>query len=287
MMTFRAILLGSLSTYLLATTAFTGQAQNVSLQKKWESEANLLTCESVLHDAGKKMIYVSNINGEPGAKDGNGSIGRVTLAGKVENAEWVKGLDAPKGLGLYRDKLYVADLTKVVVIDTKTGQKLKDIEVTGAEFLNDVTVDSKGQVYVSDSNTGTVFRITNDKSEVWLKNSSLKRINGLLAYQNKIYLIDMNDGSFYQVNESDKSLVKKAEGLKGGDGIVPVGKDEFLISNWNGEVHYVSSNGQTQKLLDTKAEKLNAADIEYIPAQNLLLIPTFFGNKVMAYQLKK
>ena len=286
-MTFRSILIGSLGTYLLATIAFTGQAQNISLEKKWESEAVLLTCESVLHDPGKKMIYVSNINGEAGAKDGNGSIGRVTVAGKVENAEWVKGLDAPKGLGLYQDKLYVADLTKVVVIDTKTGQKLKTIEVTGAEFLNDVTVDSKGQVYVSDSNTGTVFKIANDKSEVWLKNSSLKRLNGLLAYQNKIYLIDMSDGSFYQVNEADKSLVKIAEGLKGGDGIVPVGKGDFLISNWNGEIHYVSGNGQTQKLLDTKAEKLNAADIEYIPGQNLLLIPTFFGNKVMAYQLKK
>lgn len=286
MMTFKSILTGSLATCLLAATELTAQAQSVSLTKKWESENSLLTCESVLHDPGKKVLYVSNINGESGAKDGNGSIGRVSLSGKVENAEWVKGLDAPKGMGLYQDKLYVADLTKVVVIDTKTGQKLKTIEVSGAEFLNDVTVDGKGQVYVSDSNTGTVHKITNDKSEVWLKNDSLKRLNGLLAYQNKIYLIDMNNGSFYQVNEADKSLVKIAEGLKGGDGIVPVGND-FLVSNWNGEIHYVSGNGQTQKLLDTKTEKLNAADIEYIPSQNLLLVPTFFGNKIMAYQLKK
>src|SRR5687767_9723717 len=90
--------------------ANTYNLDSVSLVKKWETDATLLTPESVLYDKANNVLYVSNINGQAGDKDGNGSIGRVSVTGKVEQAEWVKGLDAPKGLGLYKGMLYVADL---------------------------------------------------------------------------------------------------------------------------------------------------------------------------------
>jgi sugar lactone lactonase YvrE len=260
---------------------------SVSLVKKWETDANLLTPESVLYDQANNVLYVSNINGQAGDKDGNGSVGRVGVDGKIQEAEWVKGLDAPKGMGLYKGLLYVADLTKVVVIDTKTGQKVRDIELPGAQFLNDITVDSKGNIYVSDSSGKKVYQITDNTPSVWLESNILERPNGLLAHQNKMYLIDMPTGIFYLVNNKSKELVKQSEGLIGGDGIVPVGGGDFLISNWNGEVSYVTADGKVKKLIDTKAEKINAADIEFIPALNLLLVPTFFNNKVVAYQLQK
>ena len=261
-------------------------SETVTLEKKWETTATLLTPESVLYDKGNNVLYVSNINGKPGDKDGNGSIGKVSVTGKVENAEWVKGLDAPKGMGLYQNMLYVADLTKVIVIDVKTGQKVREIELPGAQFLNDITVDSKGGVYVSDSSGKKVYKITDNVGTVLLESDLLTRPNGLLAYQNKLYLVNMADGIFYQVNEEAKSLTKIAEGLTAGDGIIPVGNGAFLVSNWNGEINYLSANGQVKKLLDTKDAKINAADIEFIPGQNLVLIPTFFDNKVVAYQLK-
>lgn len=261
-------------------------SETVTLEKKWETPATLLTPESVLYDKGNNVLYVSNINGKAGDKDGNGSIGKVSVTGKVENAEWVKGLDAPKGMGLYQSMLYVADLTKVIVIDVKTGQKLKEIELPGAQFLNDITVDSKGNIYVSDSAGKKVYKITNNVATVLLENDLLTRPNGLLAHENKLYLVNMADGIFYQINEEAKSLTKLAEGLTAGDGIVPVGNGAFLVSNWNGEINFISPTGQVKKLLDTKDAKINAADIEFIPGLNLVLIPTFFDNKVVAYQLK-
>ena len=267
--------------------ANTYNLDSVSLVKKWETDANLLTPESVLYDKANNVLYVSNINGQAGDKDGNGSIGRVSVDGKVEQAEWIKGLDAPKGLGLYKGMLYVADLTKVVVIDTKTGQKVQDIELPGAQFLNDITVDGKGNVYISDSSAKRVYLLTNNNPSVWLESTTLQRPNGLLAHQNKMFLIDMPTGVFYQVDNNTKELVKKAEGLIGGDGIVPVGAGDFLISNWNGEVNYVTAEGKVKKLVDTKDAKINAADIEFIPELNLLLVPTFYNNKVVAYQLEK
>ncbi|MBF9253250.1 ATP-binding protein [Pontibacter sp. 172403-2] len=260
--------------------------QTVSLEKKWETPATLKEPESVLYDKANKVLYVSNINDPAAGKDGNGSIGRISLTGDVQEVEWVAGgMDSPKGLGLSKGLLYVADLTNVVVVDINTGKVIRSIAVKDAGMLNDITVDAQGVVYVSDSDKKRIYRLNNNQAEVWLENDSFQKPNGLLAHQGKFYMVDMGTGIFYEVDKKTKSLRKIAEGLAGGDGIVPYGND-FIISNWNGEINHVSANGEVKKLLDTKADKVNAADIEYIPAQHLLLVPTFFANKVVAYEVK-
>ena len=278
-------LLGAL---LLGLTQYSApvMGQTISLVKKWETRAELKVPESVIYDQANNVLYTANINGQPAGKDGNGSIGRVALDGKVEEAEWVLGgLDAPKGMGLHKGLLYVADLTKVAVIDVKTGKIVRNIEAPGAGMLNDLTIDAQGVVYVSDSGKPKVYRITNNKAEVWIENPDLQKPNGLLAHQHKLYLVDMGSGFFYEVNKSTKALRKIAEGLTGADGIVPYGKD-FILSTWAGEVNLVSAQGKVEKLLDTKAEKINAADLEYIPSKNLLIIPTFFVNTLTGYSIK-
>ena len=282
---FQQSFFGILLPCMLAGSAVYAQVPH--LEKKWETPATLKEPESVLYDPANNMLYVSNINNPATGKDGNGSIGRISLTGEIKNVEWVTGgMDAPKGLGLSKGLLYVADLTKVVVIDTKTGKVVRTVEVNDAGMLNDITVDEKGVVYVSDSNKKRIYTITASGAEVWLEKEFFDKLNGLLAYKNKFYTIDMNAGIFYEVDLATKALRKIAGGLVGGDGITPYGND-FFISNWNGEVNYVTANGQVTKLLDTKAEKINAADITYIPTQNILLVPTFYGNKVVAYQVVK
>jgi hypothetical protein len=97
-------------------------------------------------------LYATNIDGtDPWGKDGKGSVAKVGLDGKVIATEWVSGLNAPKGMGLYKGKLYVADLNELVVIDIAGGKIDKRIAVTGAEGLNDVSVSKGGTIYVSDS----------------------------------------------------------------------------------------------------------------------------------------
>ncbi len=265
----------------------TAIGQTVSLKKKWETPAELKEPESVLFDKNANVIYVSNINNPAGGKDGNGSIGKVSVAGEIMEVEWVLGdMDAPKGLGLHNGLLYVADLTNVVVIDVKSGKVVNTIEVNDAGMLNDITVDEKGIVYISDSNKKRIYRLANNKAEVWLETDVFQRPNGLLAYKNKFYMVDMGSGIFYEINKETKALTEIAKGLEGGDGIVPYGND-FIISIWGGEVSFVSATGKVEKLLDTKAEKVNAADIDYIPELNLLLVPTFFANTVAAYEIVK
>jgi hypothetical protein len=40
-------------------------------------------------------------------------------------------------------------------------------------------------------------------------------------------------------------------------------------------------------LIDTTNQKINSADIEYIEGKQILLIPTFFDNRVVAYQVEE
>ena len=261
--------------------------QTLSLKKKWETPALLKEPESVLYDKKDNVIYVSNMNKPAGGKDGNGSIGRISLTGEIMEVEWVLGgMNAPKGLGLHKGLLYVADLTDVVVIDVKSGKVVRTIEVNDAGMLNDITVDEKGIVYISDSNKKRIYSLANNNAEVWLETDVFQRPNGLLAHKNKFYMVDMGSGIFYEINKQTKALREIAKGLEGGDGIVPYGND-FIISIWGGEINFVSASGKIEKLLDTKEEKVNAADIDYIPHLNLLLVPTFFANTVAAYEVVK
>ncbi|MBC7923527.1 MAG: ATP-binding protein [Ferruginibacter sp.] len=262
-------------------------ATAASLVKKWETEATLKVPESVLFDARQNVLYVSNINGQSGEKDGNGFLSKVSLDGKIETLEWVTGLDAPKGMGLYNNRLYVADLTDVVVIDTRTGKILQRMALPDASFLNDVTVTRSGDVYVSDSSRKRIYLVQGDKVTIWLESNDLKKPNGLLVAGSGLSMLDMDAGIFYQVDLKSKKLIKFAEGVSSGDGVVAAGDDSYLVSNWNGEVSSVDKTGKVEKLLDTKDQKLGAADIEYIPGKKLLLVPTFFGNKVVAYELVK
>lgn len=265
----------------------TAHGQTIKLEKKWETPAILKEPESVIFDKKNNVLYVSNINNPAGGKDGNGSIGKVSLIGEIMEVEWVLGgMDAPKGLGVHNGLLYVADLTNIVVIDIKLGKVVRTIDVNDAGMLNDITVDEKGVVYISDSNKKRIYILKNNEAELWLESDLFRMPNGILAHKDKFYLIDMGTGIFYEINKQSKALNEIAKGLEGGDGIVPYGND-FIISIWNGELRYVSASGKVEKLLDTKAEKINAADIDYIPELNLLLVPTFFANTVAAYEIVK
>ncbi len=107
------------------------------LVKKWETDSTLKVPESVLYDAGNKVLYVSNIDGAPDGRDGKGSIGKVGLDGKIIAVDWVSGLNAPKGMALVKNTLWVSDVDEVVGIDIKSGQVTKRVKIEGAGFLSD------------------------------------------------------------------------------------------------------------------------------------------------------
>lgn len=259
-----------------------GNAQSQhKLVKIWETDSVLKVPESVIFDAKNKVLYSANIDGEPWGRDGKGSIGKIGLDGKIIASEWVTGLNAAKGMGIHNGKLYVADLDVIVVIDIAKGAITDRIAVAGAEGLNDVSIDRKGTIYVSDSKTKKIHQVKNGKSSIVIED--LKGPNGVLAVNDDLYLVDA--GTFNKLENG--KLKQIADGMEGGtDGIEHVGNGEFIISCWAGSVWYVYADGRKDHLLDTREQKINSADIGYDPVKKIVYIPTFFKNSVAAYQLQ-
>lgn len=274
---------------LLAAAAFlfvtAATAQNNSLVKLWETDSIFKVPESVLFDAKNNLLYVSNIDGkEPWGADGVGSIGKMSADGKNITVEWVKGLSAPKGMGLYKGKLYVADMTEVAVIDVKSATIESRIKVPGAERLNDISINKKGVVYVSDSKGRKVFTIKDGQASVLIDTVNLKGPNGVLAHKNDFYVLDA--GTLYKLN-ADKSLAKIADGMEGGtDGVEVINTNDFLVSTWAGVVYYVKADGSKQVLMDGRSNKMNSADIGFDAKSNTVFVPTFWRNSVAAYTVK-
>ena len=259
----------------------------VKLVKVWETDTTLRTPESVLYD-GKTTLYVSNMGGNTDPADGDGFIAKVSLDGKIENLKWTTGLNAPKGMGLYKNKLYVTDIHRLVCINTTNGQAEKTWDAVGTgAFLNDVTVDRDGTVYVSDSRADKIYRLKGDTWEVLAEGEQLNKPNGLLAVgTDKLMVGSGKIGALRTMDLTTKTLTTVADGMAATDGIVPEGKGNYFVSDWNGQVFHVNADGTKEQLLDTRNTKTNSADIEYIARKKLLLVPTFNKNNVVAYRVE-
>ena len=257
------------------------------LVKAWETDTTLRTPESVLYDPRTDVLYVTNIDGKSDALDGSGFISKVSLDGKIENLRWTSGLNAPKGMGLYKNRLYVTDVHRLVAINTETGQAEKTWDAVDqkAAFLNDVTVAKDGTVYVSDSRADKIYRLKDDKWEVWMEGEQLNKPNGVLAVgKNQLMIGCTKTGALRAVDVTTKTMMTIADGMAATDGIVPEGKGNYFVSDWNGQVFHVNADGTKEQLLDTRTDKINAADIDYVTKRKLLIVPTFFKNKLVAYR---
>ncbi|GLR17630.1 SMP-30/gluconolactonase/LRE family protein [Portibacter lacus] len=257
----------------------------VTLVKKWETDTVFTTSESAIYDEKRDVIYVSNIELGPWDADGKGSIGQLSLDGKVINARWVEGLNAPKGLGIVNDYLYVTDLKTLVEIDIPTGKINKKYEVEGAGGVNDVTTSPDGIVYFSDSQAGKIFKLEN--GEVSQIKDNLASSNGIFYEKDRLLIGTWGDEKLIAMSLSDNSLSTVSDSIPQPDGIEADGTGGYLVTSWKGLIHYVHTDGTSEVILDSVDDKIGAADIDYIKEKNLLLVPTFFHNTVVAYELVK
>jgi hypothetical protein len=260
---------------------------SVTLEEVWATDTVLMTPESVLYHQENDVVYVSNIAGTPPtAEDGDGFISRMNTDGQIIDMRWVEGLDAPKGMGVFGNTLYVTDINELVAIDIENGSISNRYPVEGATFLNDVTVSPDGIVYFTDSDDATIHMLSNDEVSVFMEGDMLNRPNGLYHEPDYLMIASSGDGQVKRVSFADKSLEVLADGVGNGDGIVPDGDGNYLVSNWKGGLYFLSSEWELTQLLDTEDE-MNTADIDYIMDENLLLVPTFFDNRVIAYKVNK
>lgn len=274
---------------LLATGALAAEPERV-----WQAEG-FEGPESVVLDAAAGVLYVSNVNGPPAEADGNGYISRLSAEGEVLERQWVTGLDAPKGLALHDGQLYVSDITRLAVIDPASGKITAIHEAPGSRFLNDVTADEDGRVFVSDMMTNQIWRLDGDEFSVWLEDDALENPNGLLAEPDRLLIASWgvpNEDFSTEVPGHLKAVdyqSRTIESLGGGepvgnlDGLEADGQGGYLVTDWlSGGLYRFDAAGTAELLMDLNQ---GSADHEFVEAERLAVIPMMLDGTVAAYRI--
>jgi sugar lactone lactonase YvrE len=259
--------------------------------KLWETPAEFKIPESVLYDPKREILYVSSFSRIGQGSANTGFISKLTLDGRIDELKWIDELDGPCGMGIYEDRLYVVECSgNLVEIDIDAGKIAKRVPVPGAEFLNDLAIDRAGTIYMSNSSrvpaATDIHRFRAGKCEVWKDGTDLHRANGLFVHDNRLIVGNTGDGCWKRV-ELDSGHVSDIACLGAGinDGIRVDSDGNYLLSHWEGQLYRVSPSGEVVELLDTMAAGLNCADFEFVRNRDLLVVPTFLGNNVVAYTL--
>jgi len=275
---------------LLATSGAAGAPREV-----WRV-AGLSNPESVLFDQAANVLYVPNVAGDPAAKDGKGFISRLSTDGRILDREWVTGLDAPKGLAQVGDKLYVSDIDRLVAIDTRTGAIADRFAAAGAKFLNDVTADGRGRVFVSDMVNNQIWLLDGDQFAVWLEDAKLENPTGLKVAGDKLIVASWGimkpdfstdvPGHLLSVDLASKQVSDFGDPKPVGnlEGLEPDGAGGWYLTDpIAGGLFQAQPNGRAGQLLDLPP---GTADIGIMPAGGIVLVPMMNDGNVVAYRVQ-
>lgn len=259
------------------------ESQMPSFEKKWETDTVFKVPESALYDAKSEMIYVANVNQNPWQKDENGFISKMNKSGQEVEVEWVDDLSSPKGMGIYDGVLYVTDVDELVAINLEEAKIMEKYAVENAEKLNDVSIAADGTVFFTDMGTGKIHTFKEGQIETWRE--GLEKPNGIFVEDSRI-LIAAGNSTFKAYDRNTKEEQSLGEGVNSGDGIVKTSSGAYIVSDWNGEI-FLIENQKVNSLFSSKDQGVQTADIGMIEGEDIVLVPTFFGNQVVAYQLEK
>ncbi|MCH8845820.1 MAG: SMP-30/gluconolactonase/LRE family protein [Proteobacteria bacterium] len=266
----------------------------VKLELLWETQG-FNNPESVIYHQSSNTLFVSNVNGSPVEKDGNGYISKMLLDGTILRKQWVIGLNAPKGLAIYNDTLYVADIDALVVIDIPSGTISNTYKVDDAKFLNDVAANNQGEIFVSDMLLNRIHRLSSDQFNIWLESPELENPNGLHAEGDHLILGAwgvMTDGFATEIPGHLKSISLQDKSITslGGDpignldGVESDGNNGYYVTDWMaGKLYQINRKGEATLLLELEQ---GMADLEVLLEQNLILLPMMKNDKVLAYKIK-
>ena len=259
----------------------------------------LKTPESFIADPSTGNYFISNINGGgPGGKDDDGFITKLDKDGKVINLAFVDGknkdiiLNAPKGLDIIGNVIYVSDIDFVRGFDKETGKLLHDLDFKAfnPSSLNDLTHDSQGNLYVSDWIGNFIFKIetrNNHKVSVVAKGNTLGGPNGLNIHPktNKLINVTWETGKVQEIDSSGSiKILVEDKRFKTLDGIDFDNNGNMFVSSFTGgEVYKITPDLKVDVFLKGLT---SPADINIDKKNNLLLIPSFEGNSAKTAVIK-
>jgi len=257
--------------------------------------------ESVAYDAVHKVLFLSNTNGPPGGKN-DGYISKMSWSkksGKVEVVakRWVTGFDAPMGIAVHGDYLYVADVSVLKVVHIPSGSIEKSYKGEGVVF-NDVAVDRKGRVYAADFFGNRIFRLDGGSFGPWLSSPDLKTPNGLKVLGNRLLIAawgpdtdtttfqPAGPGGLLSVDLATK-VIKPITGSSFAGSLDGVDNGPFMgylvTEFFQGLLLYVDRHGEVTQLAQLEQ---TAADLAYVEDGKIAVVPVSAKGYVAIFSLR-
>ncbi|HSU14550.1 SMP-30/gluconolactonase/LRE family protein [Longimicrobium sp.] len=265
--------------------------------------------ESAKYDPEQDVWFISNMLGYGSDHDGAGYIVRVPAATFGPVQMFVVGgrngatLDAPKGMAIHGDTLWVADIDVLRGFDRRTGAPLAtvDFRPQHATLLNDVAVGHDGRLYVTDTGIGMtpigvthpggdrVFVVGPDHAVgVVAAGQTLGRPNGIAAtprgqgvtvvsfdpFRSTVYTLDLRGET--------AQLKVMATGKGKYDGIEPLPDGRVLVACWNDSSVHVISPGHDRQIIRGLSQP---ADIGVDTRRGIVAIPQSVRDRVEFWKL--
>lgn len=260
------------------------------VSRAWRLDDDALrTPESAACDPRSGFVYVSNFDraafGDPTASQ---AVSRLSADGRLLDREWARGLQHPAGLAIAGDRLLIVERGGVAEAELASGEIVARRPIAGGRLLNDVAVDARGSVYVSDSNAGVIHRLAGGAAEVWLSGPEVAQPNGLLVDGTRLLAVTNSDRCLKAFDLESQAMTTVAKLPPGTlDGLAADGRGGFLVSQVEGRLYRVDADGRVEKLLDVSAAGGGVADIGFDPARRTVYAPGFGAGGVAAYQLPR
>lgn len=263
-----------------------------------ESIKKFSSPESVLFN--KNYFYVSNVGEKlsPTTEDNDGYISLVDMKGNIIDQKYFDiPLNAPKGMAIDNNILYVADINRVIGINVKTRQKVFEVSLKSknTNFLNDIAIDKNGILYLSSTDTGDIYQINPRLvvDEVPVSRLPINKIPGPngLAYDaetHSLWIASFGVGNSQKGELGKLDLIslsyEKVTNVSGMlDGIAIKDNNTILISDWvafdnSGRIIEIDLTTGKQKIVDSQIG--GPADFTYINESKQLVIPCMLENKI-------
>lgn len=283
----------------------TAAAAATSTAERLSETSGLRVPESVKYDSDHDVYYVSNINGNPSQKDNNGFIARVradstsVMTMLVEGGKKGVTLNAPKGMALKGDTLFVVDIDVLRMFNRNTGASLGSVDLRAqkATFLNDVAAGPDG-VYITDTGiafdakggmshpgVNRIFKVSGKTVTEAAKGDSLGNPNGIAwdASGNRFILAPFGSPDLQTWTPGQPTPATLASGPGGYDGVEVLANGNILVSSWTDSTVYVVHGGSHMMPLVRNVP--SPADIGVDTKRNVLAVPRFNDGKVEYYRL--
>lgn len=245
-----------------------------------------------VYDQQRKTVFISQISGAGNVKDGVGTISRLDLHGRMLDSEWVAGLDAPKGMAIHEQNLWVSDIDRLHRIDLQTGAIRDTFDVPEAKFLCGVAASGDGVVFIADLLTSRIHQFQEGRFKVFASGNGLESPAGLVVKDNRLTVACWGLTTDFTTREPGRFLQieghtpRRISGPVGNlYGIVPDGTGGWIGTDFaSGRVLHVSETSEPRVLLQLSP---GAGGIEFIPGRELLIVPEITENRLSAYDLSQ